>query len=61
MRGWSCGGQKLMQTRESFCEVFTPKFSFFPLTTKLFVVICRWCNTICPSTKLLLPFAYLRA
>ena len=32
--------KNLMQTRQKFCEVFALKFSSFPLSTKLFGVIC---------------------
>jgi len=53
----------LMQIGEKFCEVFALKFSTFPLSTKLFGVICRSCKKFIISrpTKLLLWFAYLRA
>jgi len=53
----------LMQTREKFVKCSALKFASFPLSTKLFGVICRSCNKpiICRPTKLLLWFAYLRA
>jgi len=36
--------KNLMQTSAKFCEVFALKISFFPLSAKLFSVICRSCN-----------------
>ena len=54
--GWEVEAVKaknLMQTRAKFCEVFTLKFAFFPLSTKLFRVTVARASTfiIFHSTK----------
>jgi len=36
--------KNVMQTNEKLCEVFALKIFFFPLSTKLFRVICRLCK-----------------